>query len=302
MARIRTVKPEFWSSEQIMECSRNARLLFIGMWNFCDDEGRMPFKPRQIKAQVFPGDDLSADEILGMLRELSGNGLIQIYTIEEQDYLQVTGWQHQRIDKRQPAKYPGMFHDNSKNNPGTVPPDRKGKERKKENNTKEFEDWYAAFPLHKGRGQAERAYRTARKTADAETLLAGAKQYANQRHGEDPQFTKHPATWLNGKCWLDETGAAVGNEAGAGAIDPDHETAREIWRLGKFLDTGTWHGTPGDEPTPDEARARLAVLQGKDPPEPPADSAPAPETQQAPEPTIDMPDIPADLDRRREAG
>ncbi len=40
MARIRTTKPEFWSSAQIIELSRDARLLFIGMWNFCDDNGR----------------------------------------------------------------------------------------------------------------------------------------------------------------------------------------------------------------------------------------------------------------------
>jgi len=34
MARIRTIKPEFWTAEQVMELSRDARLLFIGMWNF----------------------------------------------------------------------------------------------------------------------------------------------------------------------------------------------------------------------------------------------------------------------------
>lgn len=39
MARIRTIKPEFWTAEQVMELSRDARLLFIGMWNFCDDAG-----------------------------------------------------------------------------------------------------------------------------------------------------------------------------------------------------------------------------------------------------------------------
>ena len=39
MARIRSIKPEFWTAEQVMECSPMARLLFIGMWNFCDDGG-----------------------------------------------------------------------------------------------------------------------------------------------------------------------------------------------------------------------------------------------------------------------
>lgn len=34
MARIRTIKPEFWTSEQVMGCAPLARLLFIGLWNF----------------------------------------------------------------------------------------------------------------------------------------------------------------------------------------------------------------------------------------------------------------------------
>ena len=42
MARIRTVKPEFWTSEQVAECTPIARLAFIGIWNFCDDNGIHP--------------------------------------------------------------------------------------------------------------------------------------------------------------------------------------------------------------------------------------------------------------------
>lgn len=106
MSRIRSIKPEFWSSEQIMECSTNARLLFIGLWNFCDDAGRHPFAPKQIKALVFPGDDLSIDEVARMLDELSTNGLIVRYAIDGKEYFYVTGWSHQKIDRPQKAKYP----------------------------------------------------------------------------------------------------------------------------------------------------------------------------------------------------
>ena len=42
MARIRTIKPEFWASEQVMDCKPVTRLLFIGLWNFVDDFGRAP--------------------------------------------------------------------------------------------------------------------------------------------------------------------------------------------------------------------------------------------------------------------
>jgi hypothetical protein len=29
-------------------------------------------------------------------------------------------------------------------------------------------------------------------------------RYATAQDGKDPTYTKHPQTWLNGKCWLDE--------------------------------------------------------------------------------------------------
>ncbi len=73
---------------------------------------------------------------------------------------------------------------------------------------KEFEQFYQAFPRHVGRGDAERAYWRSRKLASADQILDGARRYANARRGEDQKFTKHPATWLNGKGWLDEIGGS----------------------------------------------------------------------------------------------
>lgn len=113
MARIRTIKPEFWTGEQVMECSPNARLLFIGLWNFCDDAGRHPMTPRQIKALVFPSDDFSVDFVQGMLDELSSNGLIMPYSVGGKEYFEVTGWRHQKIDRPQAPKYPSPLADHS---------------------------------------------------------------------------------------------------------------------------------------------------------------------------------------------
>lgn len=69
---------------------------------------------------------------------------------------------------------------------------------------REFESWYAIYPVHKGRGQALRGYKTARKKATAETLLEGAKRYRDDPNRK-PEFTKHPATWLHSEGWLDES-------------------------------------------------------------------------------------------------
>src|SRR5690242_5372256 len=104
MARIRTIKPEFWSSEQNMECSRDARLLFIGLWNFVDDAGRCADSAKTLKAQVFPGDDdIDSTTIRRWLDELSTNKLIQYYEVGGRAYLQVTGWHHQKIDRPRPS-------------------------------------------------------------------------------------------------------------------------------------------------------------------------------------------------------
>lgn len=106
MARIRTVKPEFWSSEQVMSCRPMARLLFIGLWNFCDDGGNHPLSPRTIKALVFPGDDITTEEVGGLLGELEGAELIQSYWVTGKNYFHVRGWKHQKIEKKN-FKYPG---------------------------------------------------------------------------------------------------------------------------------------------------------------------------------------------------
>lgn len=131
MGRIRTIKPEFWVSEQVVECSPNARLLFIGMWNFCDDGGNHPASPKSLKMQVFPGDDFTVTYISDLIDELKNQGLIAEYTGNDgKNYWHVTGWHHQKID-RPSFKYP-KFDERSSNDRRTPPPgkDSKGKDSK----------------------------------------------------------------------------------------------------------------------------------------------------------------------------
>ncbi len=106
MSRIRTIKPDLWCSEQIISCSHSARLLFIGLLNFSDDNGVHPASTIRLKAQVFPSDACTNDEVKGWVAELIDNGLLEEYVIESKSYWIVTGWKnHQRIDKPT-YKYP----------------------------------------------------------------------------------------------------------------------------------------------------------------------------------------------------
>lgn len=100
MSRIRTVKPEFWTSEQVTNLTRDARLLFIGLWNFCDDAGIHTASARRLRMEVFPADNLIDDDIARLMAELIDNGLVVRYEVSgDGAYWQVTGWHHQRIDQ-----------------------------------------------------------------------------------------------------------------------------------------------------------------------------------------------------------
>jgi hypothetical protein len=105
MARIRTIKPEFWTSEQVAACSLTARLLFIGLWNFCDDGGIHPASYLRLKMEIFPADNFGTDQIQDLVKELISNKLIVEYEVENQKYWRVTGWKHQKIEKPH-KKYP----------------------------------------------------------------------------------------------------------------------------------------------------------------------------------------------------
>src|SRR5882762_10225203 len=128
MARIRSIKPEFWTSAQVMECSPMSRLLFVGMWNFADDAGRMTYSPKTLKAQIYPSDEITPTEIARLVVELSTNDLILIYVVDGKEFIQITGWHHQKIDKPKPSKLPNPFDDTSSISRRTVAPDLSGSE------------------------------------------------------------------------------------------------------------------------------------------------------------------------------
>jgi hypothetical protein len=68
-----------------------------------------------------------------------------------------------------------------------------------------FDRFYRAFPRHVGPAAAEKAWnRALAEGADPQVLIDCAALYAMERKMQDPKFTKHPATWLNQRCWEDE--------------------------------------------------------------------------------------------------
>jgi hypothetical protein len=244
MARIRSIKPEFWTSDQVVECSTNARLLFIGMWNFCDDSGRHPYSPRRLKMCIFPGDDhTTTDDVAHLMQELVASKLIVPYEVNGERYFVVSGWSHQKIDKRQEPKWAGpeegtileTVHDDSSNDRGTVA-DESGLIRKdtigddtKGNTpiapkgakkyTPQFEEFWKAYPQRVGKERAFKAWGKSIKriggdrNAAASRIIGAAIDFAQSTVGRG-DYCPHPSTWLNAGQYDDDRAAWNRQSAG----------------------------------------------------------------------------------------
>lgn len=101
MPRIRTIKPEFFTSDTVSELPLRARLTWIGLWTHCDDHGRCRGNVKLIKAAVWPLDNVSLRDIEEDIEALKEQRLVFMYVADDgKNYLQVTGWvEHQRVDR-----------------------------------------------------------------------------------------------------------------------------------------------------------------------------------------------------------
>jgi len=94
MARIRSIKPDFFLDEDLAAISPLARLLFIGLWGLADREGRLEWRSKRIKAQILPWDECNLDALLG---ELVRAGNAVRYDIASRAYVQIRNFtKHQK--------------------------------------------------------------------------------------------------------------------------------------------------------------------------------------------------------------
>jgi len=109
MARIRTIKPEFFTSLTVAGLPVEARLTFIGLWTYADDEGRGVYDPRLVKAAVWPLDDRTAADVEKDLQALTEASLITHYEVAGRQYFVIRSWQeHQKINRPTKSKLPDV--------------------------------------------------------------------------------------------------------------------------------------------------------------------------------------------------
>lgn len=90
MARIRSVKPEFFQDEDLaVEVpSRDARLLYIGLWGLADEHGRLRGNSTSIKGELFAyDDDLTPEVIDKLIGMLVDTGRAIRYQVRSSAYL-----------------------------------------------------------------------------------------------------------------------------------------------------------------------------------------------------------------------
>jgi len=102
MARIRSIKQDFFLNEDLATVSSDARLLAIGLSTVADRSGRLEDRPLKIKAQLFPYHDVDVKLLLDELDQ-NGIGFIERYSISGKHYIQITNFEkHQKPHPREP--------------------------------------------------------------------------------------------------------------------------------------------------------------------------------------------------------
>lgn len=113
---------------------------------------------------------------------------------------------HQQTSTPSPSQSPSQS-ERKKDSPA---PDGAGGEPSASDLEMEFDLWWLCYPRKQDRGHALKAFKRVRKSGIAlETLTTATRKYAAERAGQDAQFTKLGATWLNGQCWLDESSTDI---------------------------------------------------------------------------------------------
>ena len=105
MARIRSIKPDFWTDGDMIHLSRDARLFYIGTWNFADDNGVLEGCPMSLKAKIFPAEDVDVKKLID---ELTKAGKIVHYTDEKgRNFFLIKNFlTHQLIDRPRKTNNP----------------------------------------------------------------------------------------------------------------------------------------------------------------------------------------------------
>ena len=122
MARIRTIKPEFWRHPVLGRLPDDQQLLALALLSMADDEGYFRAEPELIRGDVQPfREDLAT--ISRGLAKLSDIGWIEVAHHPEQGSIgRIKTWAaHQKVDHPKDSKLKRYFIRDGVTNPSRIP-------------------------------------------------------------------------------------------------------------------------------------------------------------------------------------
>ena len=240
MARIRSIKPEFFYDEKLATLDPTIRLFFIGLWLQADRRGRIEDRPMVLKAHIYPYDNFDADDALRIL-SLPENRFVIRYEVDGRKLLQITNFaKHQRphkteresllpeMDKtdngyltvNQPLLQGwevggrGLGVEELKNiktcsTDGQIRPSgpQAASSGENPNPALSFEAFWTLYPRRVGKSASRRAWKKLELAqVPFEPVFAGLNKQVSAwvAAGTEMKFIPHPSTWLNGERWNDE--------------------------------------------------------------------------------------------------
>jgi DnaD/phage-associated family protein len=114
----RILKDSICTSPNVDRLSRDAEVFFYRLIVQCDDFGRMDARLPILRAKCYPLqiDRVSEDDIAAWLNELETAKLVTVYSVGDQDYLQMCTWdKHQQVRAKR-SKYPSLQDRDSNGN------------------------------------------------------------------------------------------------------------------------------------------------------------------------------------------
>lgn len=251
MARIRTIKPEFFTSADIVSRSPMARLLYIALWCEADKEGRLVWKPTTFKLRYLPGDNCDVDALCA---ELVESGLVRLYG---DGYAVIPSFKaHQHVNPREsesqlPAPTEKLTRQarvgtrQARDSDAQGGREGKGKEGKESPKPPagadaRFEIFWKSYPNKTGKDAARKSFekRNPDDALLAQMLSAIDAQKSSAKWTKDAgEFIPNPSTWLNQGRWMD---GADGD--GGGEITHWHETRGGVDARATALGMPPWNG------------------------------------------------------------
>jgi len=212
MARIRTIKPEFFNSADVADLTPLSRLFYAYLWTEADREGWVTWNVRNFRMRFFPTDDYDVEKVT---REVIEAGLVTLWETEDGAIVGLipSFLRHQVINNRECSS---EISSRVKDACTRVKAEgrKEGKERKEMTRESSrssgpvdpavlarWEDFWKTYPRKEGKKNAKSAFLKLKEEEQGKAIsdVKGGRFSATEK-----KFVPHAATYLNQERWTDE--------------------------------------------------------------------------------------------------